>query len=1556
MKKIYLFIALLLGVVGRGWGQSGNCPLNKRVFGWHYWNSNTSTTTYPWDKLTDIAFFAYDVDPSDGYPINTTNSNQVNTWNSNQTRQSAQNAGVNTHLCIKLFNNNSAFNIFFNNSSAQTNLINKAVSVVKNANAKGINIDFEGNGLNSTYKTAFKNFVINLKQKLSIEVPNSELTIAFQGSYASNNTTFFSDLEPYIDLFILMGYDYYWEGQAKPGPVGPLYQFHNSSYGDLSTHINIVLNSVPNNKLLLAVPYYGRRWTAANQCNLPGTAGGTKANSTPTYEAIRNNTNNYYSDVKIDTYTFNEYACFWDNNGNFNQAFWDGAFTLQKKYNLVKQRNLGGVGIWALGYDGGYNTLWNLLKNNFSSCAPKICSDTLYDMGGPKGNYHNKEEYTFTINTDIGKRIGLKFLEIDLESGFDSLKIYDGSSTSAPLKLGITGKPNLNDILSSSNSLTFKFKSDGATNKRGYKIYYYCTSDTTKCIERYENNNTITTASNVFNTIGKLNIQDSLTINCPISKTNDIDYFSLALEGAGKTTIDLKYLPMNYQLEVYSGTNKVYSSYNNGVTSERIIINTTQPQTKAFTIKVYGEGGVYTPCLPYTLSVKWEPKSCQTITYTNVITPASSVTTNNGAINLTITSGLTPFSYLWNNGTTTKDLANIGDDTYTVTITGADGCQKVGQFLVGVQNNTTPFCSGTTTLVSQVGNFSDGSGANNYTDNSSCRWLIQPTNAQKINLFFNDFNIHTSDKIRIYDGTNSSAPLLVEYTGDTIPPSVLSTGGALYVHFLTDNNNNNDGFSAAYTTQLISSGGGSGSGGGTGSGIDRVEYWFDGDFANREMQDVIPSQTVDFQDNIDVWYLDPGLHSFHFRAIDQYGMPSPVTSDLFIKTPDDVGSNLISAYEYWTDLDFDNREYVSTSPSDTLTVAEDLDMSSLDVGLHSFHIRFLNEREEPSATSTDLFFKPAASAYQNAKITGYEHWFDGNFTNRTVQNVAPIATFDLVTNINAAVLPTGLHSFHIRFRDSIENWSAVSTDLFYKTDITAASNNAIVAYRYWFDNDFATKINANVSPSATIDLINNISATTLADGLHAFNIQFKDANGNWSAVSTDLFVKVANSSGNNAIVEYRYWFDGNFNANIQQITPFVATYTLINNINASTLNPGLHSFNIQFKDDYGNWSAVSSDIFIHTILPNDEPCDATNLTINAPPICANTSNASIGLNEPNGIQNCSQANNSLWYRFTPPKSGSYTLTMSNPSSGTLLDAWVMVVTAAPCPTPLPYTTILSCTKACNGTPNHSFSIDLNNLQIGVEYYVYIDGHSGSTGAFCIDVKELAPTLKATVFLSNVDAGTGLMDNYLTSLGGFPLSDPYAAAPFDVNFTHINNPIIDTTTVIVLNATGNDAIVDWVFLELRTGISGSTNVIRTKSALLQRDGDIVAMDGISPIVFTGTSIGNYYVTVRHRNHLGFRTLQTHSLTQVVTNLNFTNNTVALYGATPTSAIAPNMSIMNGGDANFDGSIDAFDTIFWETQNGLFDDYTNNADYNMDGSVDAFDTIIWELNNGKFQELD
>jgi hypothetical protein len=231
-----------------------------------------------------------------------------------------------------------------------------------------------------------------------------------------------------------------------------------------------------------------------------------------------------------------------------------------------------------------------------------------------------------------------------------------------------------------------------------------------------------------------------------------------------------------------------------------------------------------------------------------------------------------------------------------------------------------------------------------------------------------------------------------------------------------------------------------------------------------------------------------------------------------------------------------------------------------------------------------------------------------------------------------------------------------------------------------------------------------------------------------------------------------------------------------------------------------------------------------------------------------------------------------------------------------------------------------------------------------------------PSFSAKVFLNNTDATSLMMDDYMRTIQNFPTSDPYAASPLNTNFTHVNNPTAATITPAIIATTGNNAIIDWVFLELRTGTSGSTSVVYTKAALLQKDGDIVATDGISPVIFPTAPSGNYFVTVRHRNNLGFRTANTIPLNNFVVPLNFTTQSIALFGIDPMTTLSSGYPVMNSGDANSDGSIDSSDSAIWEIQNGSFDNYTLNADYNLDGSIDSIDSAIWQLNNGKYEELE
>ena len=103
-------------------------------------------------------------------------------------------------------------------------------------------------------------------------------------------------------------------------------------------------------------------------------------------------------------------------------------------------------------------------------------------------------------------------------------------------------------------------------------------------------------------------------------------------------------------------------------------------------------------------------------TATPIVTPPS-CDSNNGIATVDINGGVAPFTFQWSNGSTDSILNNLAEGTYTVTVTGANGCEEIttvevpssvgGNLVAIIDNVSNPSChnacDGQATVVGSTG-------------------------------------------------------------------------------------------------------------------------------------------------------------------------------------------------------------------------------------------------------------------------------------------------------------------------------------------------------------------------------------------------------------------------------------------------------------------------------------------------------------------------------------------------------------------------------------------------------------------------------------------------------------------------------------------------------------------------------------------------------------------------------------------------------------------------------------------------------------------------------------
>ncbi len=130
---------------------------------------------------------------------------------------------------------------------------------------------------------------------------------------------------------------------------------------------------------------------------------------------------------------------------------------------------------------GDTSAFLGALLNTISptSKTTDACTGTFYDSGGEDGGYTNYEDYTYTIAPSGAIALSVTFTEFNVESNYDYLYVYDGTSTSGTYLGKYTSTTSPGTIYSATGALTFRFTSDVATISTGWKATWTCTSDTT---------------------------------------------------------------------------------------------------------------------------------------------------------------------------------------------------------------------------------------------------------------------------------------------------------------------------------------------------------------------------------------------------------------------------------------------------------------------------------------------------------------------------------------------------------------------------------------------------------------------------------------------------------------------------------------------------------------------------------------------------------------------------------------------------------------------------------------------------------------------------------------------------------------------------------------------------------------------------------------------------------------------------------------------------------------------------------------------------------------------
>ena len=246
---------------------------------------------------------------------------------------------------------------------------------------------------------------------------------------------------------------------------------------------------------------------------------------------------------------------------------------------------------------------------------------------------------------------------------------------------------------------------------------------------------------------------------------------------------------------------------------------------------------------------------------------------------------------------------------------------------------------------------------------------------------------------------------------------------------------------------------------------------------------------------------------------------------------------------------------------------------------------------------------------------------------------------------------------------------------------------------------------------------------------------------------------------------------------------------------------------------------------------------------------------------------------------------------------------------------------------------------------------------------CIQVDDVP---YATTNFTNID-NTVSFSEYCNGIVVSPTAILEGAFEFNMGNIVMHDNLRDHTPVLIpttspynanescepsiFDISGENAVVDWVEVQLRDE-NDNTQIIASKSALLLRNGTITDIDGRSSVPFD-ESEGNYYVALRHRNHVTILSNVTFALSGTTTLIDLINTTNVIGGTSALIGLGDGFNGIPLGDTDENGQVQNEDISSTIIQLGISG--YNHFDVDMNGQVQNADVNRMIQNIGKGEQF-